>query len=341
MHDAALTLAQLCELAQGAHTRENFSPFGDRHYLLADLRGETAILSAAQRQNLRTWLQQLPGPALAIADDHAAAGTTATAMLATAFDVVVASPAEIKTLLANIGRTPIAAMTLVQVLRATEMLPAAEGLLVESLAYATLQAGPEFQSWSRANPPTAVTVDDSPPLLIEHDGADLHVQLNRPERRNAISVELRDALTELFQLVIADTSLRRITIDGAGACFSIGGDLDEFGTAPDPATAHAIRSVRLPARYLIQCSDRVAFHVHSACIGAGAEIPAFAHRVTAARNAFFQLPEINFGLIPGAGGCVSITKRIGRQRAAYMALSGKKINAKTALAWSLVDEIVD
>lgn len=330
---AALTVDQLCELAHAPHARETFSPFDSKHYLIVDLGAQTATLSLSDQQMIRAWLQQLPCPSIAIASKNS---------LSDAFDIVVASPGEIKTIITNIERTPIAAMTLVQVLRCTAMLPAAEGLLVESLAYATLQAGPEFKLWSAANPPTAVEIHDiGPPLSIEHEGNRLRVQLNRPSRRNAISVEMRDALTELFQLVTVDKSLRQITISGNGGCFSIGGDVDEFGTAPDPATAHAIRSIRLPARYLIACADRVAFHVHSACIGAGIEIPAFGHRVTATRNAFFLLPEIKFGLIPGAGGCVSIPARIGRQRAAYMALSAKKINATIALEWGLIDEIVD
>jgi enoyl-CoA hydratase/carnithine racemase len=66
---------------------------------------------------------------------------------------------------------------------------------------------------------------------------------------------------------------------------------------------------------------------------------AFAKRVIAAENAFFQLPELEMGVIPGAGGCVSIPRRIGRQRAAFMAISGRRINARTALAWGLVDAI--
>lgn len=330
---AALTIDQLRELARTPHARENFSPFDEHHYLIVDLQTPTKKLSASDQQSIRTFLQQLPCPSIAIATAHP---------LSDAFDIVVAAPDETKTLSSNIERTPIAAMTLVQVLRCTAMLPAAEGLLVESLAYATLQAGPEFKAWSRTNPPSAVEISDAgAPLLTEREGDTLRVQLNRPSRRNAISVEIRDALTELFQFVTADTSLQQVIISGSGACFSIGGDVDEFGTTPDPAAAHAIRSIRLPARYLIACADRVAFHVHSACIGAGAEIPAFGHRVTATRNAFFQLPEIRFGLIPGAGGCVSIPARIGRQRAAYMALSGKKINAVTALEWGLIDEIVD
>lgn len=334
---AALTLDQLREFASIPHTRELFSPLSERHYLLVDLRAQSAAMLSSDEQAIRAWLQQLPCPTIAIANTHVAANP-----LHDAFDVVVESLDDTKTLLNNIEHTPIAAMTLVQVLRGTAMLPAAEGLLVESLAYATLQAGPEFQSWSRANPPRAIAIHDAgPPLLTLREENALSVQLNRPSRRNAISVEMRDALTELFQLVTTDTSLQHTSISGNGACFSIGGDVDEFGTAPDAATAHAIRSLRLPARYLLACANRVAFHVHSACIGAGVEIPAFGHRVTATRNAFFQLPEIRFGLIPGAGGCVSIPTRIGRQRAAYMALSAKKINAKTALEWGLIDAIVD
>ncbi len=330
---SALAIEQLCELARAPHARENFSPFGEQHYLVVDLRAHAETLPPFDEQSIRAFLQQLPCPSIAITTAHP---------LNDAFDIIVASLEETKVICSNIERTPIAAMTLVQVLRCTTTLPAAHGLLVESLAYATLQAGPEFQIWSRANPPAAVAAStEEPPLFIERAGDTLLVQLNRPNRRNAISVEMRDALAELFQFVSIDTSIQNVTISGNGACFSIGGDVDEFGTAPDPANAHAIRSVRLPARYLINCADRITFHVHSACIGAGAEIPAFGQRVTAARNAFFQLPEINFGLIPGAGGCVSIPKRIGRQRAAYMALSGKKVNAKTALEWGLIDAIVD
>jgi enoyl-CoA hydratase/carnithine racemase len=71
------------------------------------------------------------------------------------------------------------------------------------------------------------------------------------------------------------------------------------------------------------------------------EIAAFAGRLTAMPDAWFQLPELAMGLIPGAGGCVSVPRRIGRQRAALMILSGKRINATTALRWGLIDAIED
>jgi enoyl-CoA hydratase/carnithine racemase len=61
--------------------------------------------------------------------------------------------------------------------------------------------------------------------------------------------------------------------------------------------------------------------------------------VTATADAWFQLPELKYGLIPGAGGTVSLPRRIGRQRTAYMALSMRRVPASTALRWGLVDAI--
>lgn len=257
-------------------------------------------------------------------------------------DVVVTSDFDLSTILTNIERSPLAAMVLVQVLRATSVMPIAEGLTLESLAYGTLQAGPENSAWlrSRKSTPRQVAESRGPPLLMERHDERLDVKLNRPATFNALSVELRDALCEALQLVLSDDSIRAVSVSGEGRCFSIGGDLDEFGRAPDPATAHAVRSVRLPASFLSRCAERAEFRLHGACIGAGIELPAFARRVTAAPDAFFQLPELRFGLIPGAGGCVSIPRRIGRQRTAYLALSMRRISAAKALQWGLIDALL-
>ena len=108
---------------------------------------------------------------------------------------------------------------------------------------------------------------------------------------------------------------------------------------PDPATAPAIRTTRSAARLRARCGERVRCQLHGACVGAGIELPAFAARVYAAEDAFFQLPEVAMGLVPGAGGTVSLPRRIGRQRTAGLALSGERIDADTALSWGLVDEI--
>lgn len=336
--DTVLKPRELRELMFSSASGAVASPLHEQPYLLLGLDdGADAAVSGVDQAELAAWLGTQPCPVIGLV------GTGEASVLREACDLVLDDVADLNTVLANIRRAPLAAMTLVQLLRVTGSLPLAQALSMESLAYATLQAGPEFGAWSRANPPVATSgdSDSGPAVLIERGAERLDAILNRPSRRNAMSVEMRDALVEALQLVVTDASIRRARFAGAGACFSIGGDLREFGTASDPASAHAVRSVRLPAAVLIHCAARTEFYLHSACIGAGIELPAFAGRVTAAPNAFFQLPEIRFGLIPGAGGCVSLPRRIGRQRTAFLALSTRRINATTALDWGLIDEMLD
>jgi len=281
-------------------------------------------------------LEGLPRPVIAL-QGHG------TARARRAADVVVASAAQAQALRARITLAPLAATVLVQLLRSTERLPVMDALFAESLAYATLQSGPEYRRWLAVHraPQPARPTDAGPAVVMTRTGGELTLELNRASNRNAMSVEMRDALVEALQLVLADRTLRKVRLSGRGRCFSTGGDLTEFGSVPDPATGHAIRMQALPARFLAQCARRVEVRVHSACIGAGIELPAFARRITASRNAFFQLPELTFGLIPGAGGTVSIPRRIGRQRAAWLMLSGQKLSAALALKWGLIDSVVD
>jgi len=167
----------------------------------------------------------------------------------------------------------------------------------------------------------------------------LRVTLNRPARRNAYSRELRDALVEALLVPVLDETITRVVIEGAGPSFCSGGDLDEFGTAPDIATAHFIRTSGGAAGLLHRIADRAEVRVHGACVGAGVELAAFAGRVVAQPSATFRLPEVGMGLIPGAGGTVSIPRRIGRWRTLYLALSGTALDVEPAGRWVLVDGI--
>ena len=97
----------------------------------------------------------------------------------------------------------------------------------------------------------------------------------------------------------------------------------------------------LPAHAIARCAGKLEAHVQGACVGAGLEMAGFSRRLTASPRAWFHLPELAMGLLPGAGGCVSLTRRIGRQRTALLLLSGRRIGAATALEWGLVDAIVD
>jgi enoyl-CoA hydratase/carnithine racemase len=150
---------------------------------------------------------------------------------------------------------------------------------------------------------------------------------------------MRDAFVEALQLALADSSIAEVVLRGEGDSFCSGGDLDEFGSLSNPAEAHAIRTTRSPALLITRLAGRIRAELHGACLGAGIELPAFTDRVVATEDAFFQLPEVQFGLVPGAGGTVSLPRRIGRQKTAWLGLSGSRIDARTALAWGLVDEV--
>ena len=262
--------------------------------------------------------------------------------LADRFDLVVRSLEAAAPLVEAILRAPLASLALVQLLRQGDSQGLHHALVAESLVYSTLQAGPEFARWLAGRQKPSPPPDESGPAVrVERWDAQLVLSLNRPRRHNAFSVAMRDALVEGLQMAVADDSLREIVLRGEGPSFCSGGDLFEFGDLPDPATAHAVRSTRNPARLLVACGDRTVARVHGACVGAGVELPAFARRVVARDDAFFQLPELSMGLVPGAGGTASLPLRIGRQRTAWLAVSGERIDARTALRWGLVDEVVD
>jgi enoyl-CoA hydratase/carnithine racemase len=238
----------------------------------------------------------------------------------------------------RVTRSPGAAGVLRDVLRVTSAASVTGGLVAESLAYSMLLAGPEFARWRAARPRREIP-PASEPVRVKRTGDRLDVTLNRPDRRNAFGREVRDAVIEALDLALLDRSIEQVHLHGAGPSFCSGGDLDEFGTAPDVVTAHHIRIERSVAARIDALRDRCFVHLHGACVGAGIELPSFAGYVGARPDTVIQLPELELGLIPGAGGTVGITRRIGRWRSAYLALSGAKLDAATALEWGLIDEI--
>jgi enoyl-CoA hydratase/carnithine racemase len=300
---------------------------------------DPAPIAADAIEAARAALAQLPCPSVALGANRASG---AAAQLLDRFDAALESEAELTPIAETVRRAPLAALALVQLLRHNEGLGVHEGLVAESLVYSTLQAGPEFKAWcaGRATAPRRAPNLEAA-VLAQRDGDRLHLTLNRPEKRNAFSMEMRDALVEGLRVAACDPSIAEVRLAGAGPAFCSGGDLDEFGTFVDPATAHAVRSTRNPGRWLAACADRVRAEVHGACVGAGVELPAFAGYAAAAPDATFQLPEVGMGLVPGAGGSVSLPRRIGRQRTAALALSGRSLDAATALAWGLVDEVTE
>jgi hypothetical protein len=251
---------------------------------------------------------------------------------------VIVDDDSIDTLLAAAARSPLAATSLAVLLRGIEHVDVETALSMESAVYSTLQAGPEFAAW-RAAAPHQSHHDVEPTVSIERNGDCLALALNRPTRHNAINAQLRDELCAALAIAIADDTITSIELRGNGSSFCSGGDLGEFGARSDPATAHTIRLARSPARLIHRLNDRITAYIHGSTLGGGIEMAAFAGHVVAHPDTVIALPEVSLGLIPGAGGTVSLTRRIGRQRMAYLALTGQSISATTALEWRLIDAI--
>ena len=310
-------------------------------HLVVDLNQPLTETSHQTRQSEISW--QPNTVVIGLCDEPVTALADSTQALLPFIDLIADSTTAdflLDAALNNIVRHPMASTALVQVLRQSLTVSVEQALILESLTYSSLQHGAEFMGWlkDRAAPkPRAQDIE--PVVLCERQDAHLTVTLNRPAKHNAFSATVRDGLTEALLLASEDTSLKQVTLKGAGPSFCAGGDLDEFGEARNATVAHLTRTTRSPGRLIYRLGDKVHARLHGACIGAGIEMTAFAKRVVAKDDAFFALPEVGFGLVPGAGGTVSIPRRIGTHRTALLGLSGQRIDAALALDWGLIDAV--
>ncbi|MFT4124677.1 MAG: enoyl-CoA hydratase/isomerase family protein [Gordonia sp. (in: high G+C Gram-positive bacteria)] len=234
-----------------------------------------------------------------------------------------------------------AATVLAQVLRSGASADTVSAFDIESWAYSMLLGGDAFGAWlARREPrPPDPARDD---LVVAHRHGDVvQIVLNRPERRNAYSAALRDQLGAALDVAALDDSVESVEIRAAGPAFCAGGDLAEFGTTPDPVTAHFLRTAVGAGPRLAALTVPVTAYLHGACVGAGIEIPAFADRVVADPSTTILLPEIGMGLIPGAGGTVGLPRRIGRWRTFHLVAGAVVLDAPTALAWGLIDDLAE
>jgi len=317
---------------------EQFSPVEGPGVVVLDLAASSIDETETWHGSLLERLPVLPCVSIAIEGDEPEESKRA---LGKACDVVLRDVGELDRLLAGFEKTPISALAFVQLLRTTSSASTYAGLVAESFVYSTLQAGSEFKAWlaTRPRPSSKRSGEEEPACRLDRDGARLAITFARPARHNAFSRAMRDSLVEALQLALMDVSIEEVVLRGDGDSFCSGGDLDEFGSLTNPAEAHAIRTTRSPALLVSRLANRIRVELHGACLGAGIELPAFAERIEATEDAFFQLPEVALGLVPGAGGTVSLPRRIGRQRTAWLGLSGDRIDSQTALAWGLVDEV--
>jgi enoyl-CoA hydratase/carnithine racemase len=283
--------------------------------------------SGAEREPTARFLSEVPVLTIAV-------GAPATLP----FDLHAVDAPDADRLVAGFGRAPRAALAAALLVRRPPPDPWT-GLVAESTTYSMLQAGPEFRAWLATCRPASPRPDNARRVDVRRNRRIVEVVLTRASRHNALDTRMRDELDAALGDVERDGHAT-LVVRGEGPSFCSGGDLGEFGTFPDPVTAHCVRLGRSLAARCARLGPRMLVGLHGACLGAGIELPAFAARVIAADDASIGLPETGLGLLPGAGGTVSIPRRAGREPLLRLLLTGDRIDAPTALGWGLVDEIV-
>jgi len=340
--EGAMSLDTYIHLLRSPMLAEERSVVSGCHLLAVDL--DSAIsepLTAQAAEQLKTWLPNTV--VVGFSGLNFAQLSSSHSHLIDLVDLL-ATPdhptALLDAALAQIARQPAASAALVQLLRQSLEVSVDQGLMLESLMYSSLQHGAAFEAWLQQQQPKEVPESDGASVVeLQRAGARLTITLNRPRKHNAFSARMRDELCQALMVALVDETVTEVSLEGNGPSFCAGGDLDEFGQARDAALAHLTRTTRSAAKLMDSMAGKITAHLHGACIGAGIELTAFAQRVIADPASQFALPEVGFGLVPGAGGTVSIPRRIGRHRAGLMAISGVPIDAKLALDWGLVDAL--
>lgn len=166
------------------------------------------------------------------------------------------------------------------------------------------------------------------------DGDVAVITLNSPPV-NALSAAVRQGLFEGFKAAIADPAAKAIVLICEGRTFIAGADITEFGGAmADPQLADV--------QDMMESSPKpVVAAIHGTVLGGGLEVALCAHYRVAVPSAKFGLPEVNLGLLPGAGGTQRLPRVVGPERALEMMTTGRHVPAKEALSGGLTDELVE
>jgi 2-(1,2-epoxy-1,2-dihydrophenyl)acetyl-CoA isomerase len=180
-------------------------------------------------------------------------------------------------------------------------------------------------------------------VSIYRDGAAAKLELNRPERMNALNEQLRIDLLAAVEDIARDDGVRAVLLTGAGRAFSSGADLRENRAAT--ADGHLDVYSILTGHYhpiitgIREMPKPVIAAVNGAAAGIGLSLALACDLVLAAESAYFLLAFVNIGLVPDGGSSLLVPTRIGFARAAELALLGERLGAAKALEWGLINQV--
>jgi enoyl-CoA hydratase/carnithine racemase len=178
----------------------------------------------------------------------------------------------------------------------------------------------------------------TPDIQITKTGAVLELYFNRPQKKNAITSAMYDALAQAFQDAESDAEIRVILLAGTPGAFTAGNDLGDFlNSAPrqgDSAGMKFLRALAQSTRVMVAAVDGVA-------IGIGTTMLLHFDLIVAGKGARFQLPFVDLALVPEAASTLLLPRITGHQRAAELLLLGEPFDAERAYELGIVNRVVD
>lgn len=174
-------------------------------------------------------------------------------------------------------------------------------------------------------------------LTHQDDGVAV-IELHRPNARNALNLELRQALAQAFIDLDQNPAVRAIVLTGGQQVFAAGADIKDFTTAG--TTDIYLRHTEQYWQAISSCSKPIIAAVNGFALGGGCELVMHADIIIAGESAQFGQPEVKLGLMPGAGGTQRLLRAIGKFKTMLFVLSGKLMTAKEAEQMGLVSEVV-
>ena len=176
-------------------------------------------------------------------------------------------------------------------------------------------------------------------ILVRQDGAAARVTLNRPEKRNALSLALMEELIDALDEIGRDPETRAVVIEGAGPAFSAGHDLGEMVGRDAAFYARLFDVCTVMMETIHRIPQPVIAKVHGIATAAGCQLVASCDLAVAAAGTRFATPGVRIGLFCSTP-MVPISRAVGRKRALELLLTGDPIDADTACAWGLVNRVV-
>jgi methylglutaconyl-CoA hydratase len=181
------------------------------------------------------------------------------------------------------------------------------------------------------------------PVLVRREGAIAHLTLNRPERRNALDLELAGALVEAVEAASSDAAVRVVVLTGAGSAFCAGAQLDALLDASERGDVAGVAAsfgvVERVYRALLAARPPVIAMVNGPALAGGAGIMNACDFAIASPTASLGYPEVHLGLTPGMVLTI-LVRQVGFRAAVDLALTGRRVSADEAARIGLVNEVV-